>query len=48
MPHTFMRLKPRIDLLDHVITHNYPYAYVQNQRYTSITKLSKARTTDDL
>ena len=48
MPHTFMRLKPRKDLLDHVITHNYPYAYVRNQRYTSITKLSKARTTDDL
>lgn len=48
IPHTFMRLKPRKDLLDHVITHNHPNAYVQNQRYTSITKLSNAKTTDEL
>lgn len=46
--HTFMRLKMRTDLLNHRIVHNYPYAYTQKQRYTSIQKLTKALTTDDL
>lgn len=46
-PHTFMRLVNH-KALPHDIVHNYPNAFTQNQRYTTIDKLLKASTTDDL
>lgn len=36
------------NLLTHPIAHNHQYAYVQKQRYTTISKILAARTTDDL
>ena len=41
-PHTFFELEPAETLVNKV------GHYVQRQRYTSIEKLRKAKTTDDL
>ena len=46
-PHTFFRLGDEI-VLDHEIRHAYPNPYVQRQRYTSLERLQKAMTTDEL
>lgn len=46
-PHTFFKLGEEI-VLDHEVKHTYPNPYVQRQRYTSLERLQKAMTTDEL
>ena len=46
-PHTFIKLGDEI-ALDHEVKHIYPNPYVQRQRYTSLERLQKAMTTDEL
>ncbi len=46
-PHTFFELEDA-EVLPNVITHKDLGPFVQRQRYTSIDKLRKAKTTKDL
>lgn len=46
-PHTFFELEPAETLVNKIV-HEQAGPFVQRQRYTSIEKLRKAKTTDDL
>ena len=46
-PHTFVKFNRKYSF-ETPITHEYPNPFVQRQRYTTIEKLKRARTTDDL
>lgn len=46
-PHTFFKLGKEFPL-DHTIRHRHSTPYVRRQRYTSIDKIHRAETTDDL
>ena len=46
-PHTFMKLGREVTIA-HEIEHNSSVPYVRKQRYTTIEKITSARSTDDL